>query len=139
VDMSEFTESTPTTTGTLSQIKIQHLSDYLPNLPRIHNKMVRSKAGHKAQSHYNQEIGDDQLVILDLVRKQRDSSATGMLRAGPRRYITWQPGEVKAAIVTAGGLCPGLNSVVCELVNMLYATIHQKAAPPPPPSLPARI
>jgi hypothetical protein len=34
--------------------------------------------------------------------------------------IVWAPGEVKAAIVTCGGLCPGLNSVICELVKMLY-------------------
>lgn len=31
-------------------------------------------------------------------------------------------GEVKAAIVTCGGLCPGLNDVVQELVRVLYCT-----------------
>jgi 6-phosphofructokinase 1 len=32
----------------------------------------------------------------------------------------FKPQEVKAAIVTCGGLCPGLNDVVHELVQMLY-------------------
>lgn len=44
-----------------------------------------------------------------------------MLRAGPRRQLQFKPSEVAAAIVTCGGLCPGLNSVIRELVMMLYA------------------
>ena len=33
-------------------------------------------------------------------------------RAGPRSRLYFPPGETKAAIVTCGGLCPGLNDVV---------------------------
>jgi len=44
-----------------------------------------------------------------------------MLRAGPRRVLHFKPKDVAAAIVTCGGLCPGLNSVIRELVMMLYA------------------
>ena len=32
---------------------------------------------------------------------------------------TLRPGEVKAAIVTCGGLCPGLNDVIRQLVITL--------------------
>ncbi|CAI2363346.1 unnamed protein product [Moneuplotes crassus] len=42
------------------------------------------------------------------------------LRAGPRKQIFWNPKEVKAAIVTCGGLCPGLNVVIRELVMTLW-------------------
>lgn len=41
-------------------------------------------------------------------------------RAGPRYYVRFTPKEVKAAIVTCGGLCPGLNSVIRELVHGLW-------------------
>ena len=41
------------------------------------------------------------------------------MRAGPRERILFQPEKVRAAIVTCGGLCPGLNTVVKELVNCL--------------------
>ncbi|CAE7656161.1 PFK5, partial [Symbiodinium pilosum] len=44
-----------------------------------------------------------------------------MLKAGPRTKLYFKPAEVAATIVTCGGLCPGLNSVIRELVMMLYA------------------
>ena len=34
--------------------------------------------------------------------------------------VYFQPDEVKACIVTCGGLCPGLNTVIRELVCGLY-------------------
>ncbi|PSC73510.1 phosphofructokinase family [Micractinium conductrix] len=41
------------------------------------------------------------------------------LRAGARETIWFNPAEVNAAIVTCGGLCPGLNDVVQGLVSKL--------------------
>jgi len=41
------------------------------------------------------------------------------LRAGPRKHIYHNPEEVNAAIVTCGGLCPGLNNVIRDLVFCL--------------------
>ena len=43
----------------------------------------------------------------------RDCDALGLLElAGPREQLYYDPSQVKAAIVTCGGLCPGLNSVI---------------------------
>ncbi len=39
-------------------------------------------------------------------------------KAGPREKLTFKPGETVSAIVTCGGLCPGLNAVVRSLVMM---------------------
>jgi 6-phosphofructokinase 1 len=39
--------------------------------------------------------------------------------AGPRMHIFFDPASVKAAIVTCGGLCPGLNNVIRSLVFVL--------------------
>lgn len=41
------------------------------------------------------------------------------VRAGARETIYMDPEKVTAAIVTCGGLCPGLNDVVAGLVNKL--------------------
>lgn len=41
------------------------------------------------------------------------------LKAGPRKQIYYQPKKVTAAIVTCGGLCPGLNVVIREIVSTL--------------------
>ena len=41
------------------------------------------------------------------------------LRAGPRKHLYFEPSQVKAVIVTCGGLCPGLNNVIKEIVFTL--------------------
>ncbi|KAL0330398.1 UNVERIFIED_CONTAM: ATP-dependent 6-phosphofructokinase [Sesamum radiatum] len=40
-------------------------------------------------------------------------------RAGPRQRVYFAPEEVHACIVTCGGLCPGLNTVIREIVHSL--------------------
>lgn len=41
-------------------------------------------------------------------------------KAGPRKKLFFEPGETNSAIVTCGGLCPGLNSVIRGIVMMNY-------------------
>eukprot|EP00930_Biecheleria_cincta_P040448 TRINITY_DN27715_c0_g1_i6.p1 TRINITY_DN27715_c0_g1~~TRINITY_DN27715_c0_g1_i6.p1 ORF type:complete len:697 (+),score=123.93 TRINITY_DN27715_c0_g1_i6:155-2245(+) len=55
---------------------------------------------------------------------KRDDETKGaehfqFLRSGARKVCYWDPTKVKAAIVNCGGICPGLNSVIRELVRML--------------------
>ncbi len=40
--------------------------------------------------------------------------------AGPRSQLAFDPREVRAAILTAGGLCPGLNNVIRAIVMTLH-------------------
>jgi 6-phosphofructokinase 1 len=41
-------------------------------------------------------------------------------KAGPREKIYFDPAKLKCGIVTCGGLCPGLNSVIRAIVLCLY-------------------
>ncbi|UJH68457.1 ATP-dependent 6-phosphofructokinase [Allomuricauda sp. SCSIO 65647] len=41
-------------------------------------------------------------------------------KAGPRQHIYFQPDKVTAAIVTCGGLCPGINNVIRGVVMALH-------------------
>jgi 6-phosphofructokinase 1 len=41
-------------------------------------------------------------------------------KAGPHRRLFFEPIKTKVAIVTCGGLCPGLNNVIRSLVNELH-------------------
>lgn len=41
-------------------------------------------------------------------------------KGGPREKIYFDPSKTKAAIVTCGGLCPGLNNVIRGLVMQLH-------------------
>jgi 6-phosphofructokinase 1 len=52
------------------------------------------------------------------VRAGKDVPAFEM--AGPRQKIYFDPARVKAAIVTCGGLCPGINNVIRTLVFEMH-------------------
>lgn len=41
-------------------------------------------------------------------------------KAGPRKKIFFDPDKSRAALVTCGGLCPGLNDVIRSLVMVLW-------------------
>lgn len=44
----------------------------------------------------------------------------GFERAGPRETIFFDPAKARAAIVTCGGLCPGLNNVIRSVFLQLH-------------------
>jgi 6-phosphofructokinase 1 len=76
---------------------------------------------HIANMEYNQLVGGDEVVLVDVVRKPGMTSVSRAFpSAGPRKFLHFNPTEVNAAIVTCGGLCPGLNNVIRELVHSLY-------------------
>ncbi|MBD3618798.1 MAG: ATP-dependent 6-phosphofructokinase [Chromatiales bacterium] len=51
---------------------------------------------------------------------QTGAQPNGFEVAGPRRLIHFEPERVRAAVVTCGGLSPGLNSVIRGLVMQLW-------------------
>jgi 6-phosphofructokinase 1 len=44
--------------------------------------------------------------------------------AGPRDKIFFNPSQTKAAIVTCGGLCPGINDVIRSITTTLFFNYH---------------
>ena len=70
--------------------------------------------------------GDDFRVLLDhdlaTIRSTFESGAEPLCfeAAGPRRKIFFKPEETICAIVTCGGLCPGLNDVIRSIVMQAY-------------------
>ena len=80
---------------------------------------------HVANIEYNDLVGERELVLVDIRRKPAETTATKPISrafhlAGPRKHLHFDPSKVNAAICVAGGLCPGLNNVVRELVHSLY-------------------
>jgi len=51
---------------------------------------------------------------------KRNEELPALELAGPRRRIYFRPEDVRAAIVTCGGLCPGINGVIRALVMELH-------------------
>jgi 6-phosphofructokinase 1 len=71
-------------------------------------------------------IHDDERIImkstLQHYNKCRDTNTAPISfeKAGPKEFIYFDPTKTKVAIVTCGGLCPGLNNVIRGLVMQLY-------------------
>jgi 6-phosphofructokinase 1 len=71
-------------------------------------------------------ISDDDKIIANLklanltsmIKKGEDPPCFEM--AGPREKIYFDPSKLKCALVTCGGLCPGLNDIIRSIVLELY-------------------
>jgi len=70
-------------------------------------------------------LNPDELVLGHIIKNdskiasRRQEIADGCVRANACKDIWWEPTKVKAAIVTCGGLCPGLNSIIREVTLCL--------------------
>ena len=70
---------------------------------------------------YNKLITNHECIISTIVRKPNmQLHSVAYMRAGPRRHLHFDPQTVSAAIVTCGGLCPGLNNVIREITKTLH-------------------
>lgn len=49
-----------------------------------------------------------------------DGRPTSFEKAGPRREVFFDPAKTRAAIVTCGGLCPGINNVIRSAYYQLF-------------------
>jgi 6-phosphofructokinase 1 len=73
---------------------------------------------------------DSRRILFDIDRRVFDEMKDGADEplsvevAGPREKIYFDPAKIKAAIVTCGGLCPGLNDVIRAVVMQLYYRYH---------------
>ncbi|MEX0290729.1 MAG: ATP-dependent 6-phosphofructokinase [Flavobacteriaceae bacterium] len=71
-------------------------------------------------------IEDDNRVLLDISLAdynsniQSASSPECLEKGGPREKLFFDPQKTTAAIVTCGGLCPGINNVIRSLVMALH-------------------
>src|SRR5690606_20795122 len=70
-------------------------------------------------------VRDDHRVVYNIETTMDGSNqplhAMGLLeKAGPRELIFFEPSKTHAAIVTCGGLCPGLNNVIRATVMTLW-------------------
>ena len=80
-----------------------------------------SSSTHTVNMEYNRLVGPREVVLVDTVRTDHMSFVSRAFhRAGPRQLLHFEPESVNAAIVTCGGLCPGMNNVIRELVHTLY-------------------
>src|SRR5690349_12823807 len=73
-------------------------------------------------SPYAFSVSDDLVVPAELEWPGGQPPAQLMLfeKAGPRARLFFAPERTRAAIVTCGGLCPGLNNVIRSVTRELF-------------------
>ena len=84
------------------------------------------KIGRKENSPIYKFVDNNERIIYDtsleyfLKCKDSGEMPISFEKAGPREKLFFEPAKTKVAVVTCGGLCPGLNNVIRSLVHELY-------------------
>ncbi|KAF3661988.1 ATP-dependent 6-phosphofructokinase 4, chloroplastic [Capsicum annuum] len=95
---------------------VPHLTDYIPDLTTYDNPL-RSNPAYSVVKQYFVDMDD---TVPEKVVVHKDSPrGVHFRRAGPRQKVYFSSDDVRACIVTCGGLCPGLNTVIREIVHSL--------------------
>lgn len=89
---------------------------------KIPSPIVEKERGNRSQFF----VSDEQRILINIDRSEvnailadgRDLPAFEL--AGPRRTIYFDPSKLRCAVVTCGGLCPGLNDIIRAIVLELY-------------------
>ncbi|KAL8049956.1 hypothetical protein ABFX02_06G052200 [Erythranthe guttata] len=92
---------------------VPHLTDFLPDLPACPNPLKKSQAYAIVKRTF---VSPEDVVAQKIVVQKDSPRGKHFRRAGPRAKVYFQPEEVRACIVTCGGLCPGINTVIREIV-----------------------
>ncbi|CAA7037120.1 unnamed protein product [Microthlaspi erraticum] len=92
---------------------VPHFSDYIPNPPTYPNPLQDNAAYSVVKQYF---VDDDDTVPQKIVVHPDSPRGTHFRRAGPRQKVYFESDDVLACIVTCGGLCPGLNTVIREIV-----------------------
>ncbi|KAL2347398.1 hypothetical protein Fmac_001398 [Flemingia macrophylla] len=120
------------------RFRLPHVTDIFPDSASSPSTFCPQKRTSDFPGNYPSDddwqgyINDNDRVLLKTIYYSSPTSAGAecidpgcnwveqwVHRAGPRKKIYFKPEEVKAAIVTCGGLCPGLNDVIRQIVITL--------------------
>lgn len=89
---------------------------------KIPTPIQREKRGPESQTF----VSDTDRVLIDVnldnltMVIQNGKEIPSFELAGPRRTIYFDPSKLKCALVTCGGLCPGLNDIIRSIVLELF-------------------
>ena len=110
----------------MSITKKMKYEDFLVSSLGKGNVVSPLKQGQRADSPVYKFVNDNERILyevsLDYFKKCKETGLepVSFEKAGPKETIFFEPAKTKVAIVTCGGLCPGLNNVIRALVNQLF-------------------
>ena len=98
---------------------LSNVSEYSLDVDRLGECKITSPAqSHDFVKEHDRILLSENERILQFL-SEKIGRAPSFERAGPHGKIFHAPSWSRAAIVTAGGLCPGLNNVIKGLVEIL--------------------
>ena len=105
--------------------KVNKLTDFFPQAKPRDSPLIKNLEGGEHNSFYIPEMSfvkENTFVLQEKFYTDtlELESSLKFLRAGARRDVYFDGDEVRAGIVTCGGLCPGLNVVIRSLVTALW-------------------
>ncbi len=96
-------------------------------IPILGKAGIGSPIGNKARGEQGPGFTSDHKRILAQVDVQwlekfmaNGQTPPSFEAAGPREQIYFDPSKLRCALVTCGGLCPGLNNIIRSVVMELY-------------------
>ncbi len=81
---------------------------------------------HKESTHSQSFVSDTDRVLINVdlnhlnMMIKEDKPLPSFELTGPRSKIYFDPSKLRCALVTCGGLCPGLNDIIRAIVLELY-------------------
>eukprot|EP00924_Labyrinthula_sp_SR-Ha-C_P002863 maker-scaffold_13-snap-gene-9.57-mRNA-1 protein AED:0.01 eAED:0.01 QI:153/1/1/1/1/1/2/394/489 len=115
-------EPLPIVINEISRLKLCFLPELLPNRNRKLQNQQKRVTGkpNTVTGGYSRFVKPDEVILSDIIRHNNTpESCSSFTRAGPREKLFFNPKKVIAGIVTCGGLCPGLNNVIRDVVRTL--------------------
>ncbi len=90
----------------------------IPSMLKLSDKKDDSESFNFVSDSDRVLLDGSNNVLLDYMEMQQEPIS--FEKAGPKQLLYFDHSKTKVAIVTAGGLCPGLNNVIRGLVMQLY-------------------
>jgi len=87
---------------------------------------ISSPLTHAAGASQSKFITDDEGILINIHSEELEyylcegKKPPYFELAGPREKIYFDPSKLRCALVTCGGLCPGLNDIIRSIVLELY-------------------
>eukprot|EP00913_Durusdinium_trenchii_P024361 g22870.t1 len=100
---------------TIRRLEVVNLGDTFPSA------QVANSLKFPGEMAMGPDSWSTQTLMRHNRRDDRGRAYLQLLRSGPRKTLHFEPSSSSAVIVTCGGLCPGLNSVIREIVMTLTA------------------
>ena len=89
-------------------------------------KLTSPIAVRERRNGGRQFVSNKERIVVNIVENDVIKAANGRKRlmsferAGPRSHIFFDPSKLRCALVSCGGLCPGINDIIRAIVLALY-------------------